>query len=209
MFSDAKIAPMEDGDEGNSFGGEDIDASLASKTMDGEGNNSEQVGPEGQEEESEEAGGGFLSLFQRKEVKYIDPPMPYMGPPLRYRAVVDRVQKAKPVMKKILDLCRTQVVDSVMEGATVPVDDATERVRVSKDISNRIGLKRTMFALKSSLESTFTEITRILNWRRISVDLMNHNTSNAIVRKIEPINTAESRTVLSTRPDGQQDSDMW
>jgi hypothetical protein len=209
MFSDAKIAPMEDGGENNSLGGEDIDASLASEPMHGGHNNPEEVVPEGEEEESEKGGGGFFALFRRNEVKYIDPPMPYMGPPLKYRVIVDRVQKAKPVTKKILDLCRTQVVDSVMEGATVPVDDATERVKVTKDVSNRIGLKRTMFALKSSLESTFTEITRILNWRRIAVDLMNHNTSNAIVRKIEPINVAESRTVLSTRPDGQQDSDMW
>ena len=207
MFSDAKIAPM-DGEEGDSIGGGDFDASVASESMQG-GDNPEKQVHEGQEEGSEEGGGGIFSLFQRKEIKFIDPPMPYMGPPMRYRAIVDRVQKAKPVTKKILDLCRTQAVDSVMEGATIPVDDATERVKVSKDVSNRIGLKRTMFALKSSLESTFSEITRILNWRRIAVDMMNHNTSNIVVRKVEPINTAESRTVLSTRPDGKQDSDMW
>jgi hypothetical protein len=242
MFSStAQIAPMEDGEEEESLGNnsQDLDASESQQTLERSVNQDQQ--PQGHDEQEGDdeghGGGGFFSMFARKEEKFVDPPMPYMGPPLRYRSIVDRVQKAKPVAKKILDLCRVQVSDSVLEGSTIPVDKDTERIKVSADQSARIGQKRTMVSLRSSLESTFSEITRILNWRRIAVDMMNHNTSNVVVRKIgkirsycrfffsvakrlhsytdyffsstEPIDTAESRSVLSTRPDGKQDSDLW
>ena len=96
-----------------------------------------------------------------------------------------------------------------MEASTIPVSNDIERIKVTKDVTDRIGQKRTMRSVRASLENNLFEIKQILNWRKISIDMMNNNSSRVQVRKLESIDIKESRTVESTREDGKIDSDMW
>ena len=96
-----------------------------------------------------------------------------------------------------------------MEASTIPVSNDIERIKVTKDVTDRIGQKRTMRSVRTSLENNLFEIKQILNWRKISIDMMNNNSSRVQVRKLESIDIKESRTVESTREDGKIDSDMW
>ena len=96
-----------------------------------------------------------------------------------------------------------------MEASTIPVSNEIERIKVTKDVTDRIGQKRTMRSVRASLENNLFEIKQILNWRKISIDMMNNNSSRVQVRKLENIDIKESRTVESTREDGKIDSDMW
>lgn len=66
----------------------------------------------------EEKGGGLFSMFQRGKVEYIEPDLPYMGPPLKYLKVVERMKVAKPVTRKLLENAGRRVADSIQEGAT-------------------------------------------------------------------------------------------
>lgn len=102
-------------------------------------------------------------------------------------------------------------MDSVQEAATIPVAEDMERIKVSKTVTDRIGQKRTKKAIKASYENTLFEIKQTLNWRKLALDMMNHNTSKVVIRPIqnEKIDLAESRAVISTRTDGVADSDMW
>jgi hypothetical protein len=96
-----------------------------------------------------------------------------------------------------------------LEASTIPVSNDIERIKVTKDVTDRIGQKRTMRSVRASLENNLFEIKQILNWRKISIDMMNNNSSRVQVRKLESIDIKESRTVESTREDGKIDSDMW
>ena len=158
------------------------------------------------EEEKEDRG---FSLFRRKEEKVVEPPMPKIGEPSRYLQVVERIEKAKPVTRKLLDLSRREVADSILEAGSIPVGDSIDRVKVTTDITDRMSQKRSIKAVRRSLDITFQQIKRFLNFRRIGIDLMNHNSMGVVVRKLEDIDPAGSRTIVSTRSDGKQDSDMW
>ena len=66
-------------------------------------------------------------------------------------------------------------------------------------------------AISASTEGNLHEIKQVLHWRKIGLELMNHNTSKVIVRNLEneKLDFAESRSTMTVRPDGQPDSDMW
>lgn len=158
-----------------------------------------------------EGGGGMFSMFQRKKDEYIEPNLPYMGPPLKYLKVVERMKVAKPVARKLLENAGRRVADSIQEGATVPVDMNMERIKVSTLAQDRIGQRRTKKAIHATVENNLHEIKQTLNWRKIALDMMNHNTSKVCVRNLEneKLDLPESRTNISVRDDGAHDSDMW
>ena len=187
----------------------------------------------------------MFSMFQRKKDEYIEPNLPYMGPPLKYLKVVERMKVAKPVARKLLENAGRRVADSIQEGATgehvnhysvshlvsvafflnhyscsflfcsifsvVPVDMNMERIKVSTLAQDRIGQRRTKKAIHATVENNLHEIKQTLNWRKIALDMMNHNTSKVCVRNLEneKLDLPESRTNISVRDDGAHDSDMW
>ena len=57
-------------------------------------------------------------MFKREKVEYIEPHLPYMGPPLKYLKVVERMKVAKPVTRKLLENAGRRIADSIQEGAT-------------------------------------------------------------------------------------------
>ena len=182
-------------------------------------------------------------MFQRGKVEYIEPHLPYMGPPLKYLKVVERMKVAKPVTRKLLENAGRRVADSIQEGATgrlrslnkfellsiqlavvsiftlplhhvsisVPVDMNQERIKVSTLAQDRIGQRRTKKAIHATMENNLHEIKQTLNWRKIALEMLNHNTSKVIVRNLEneKLDLPESRTNISVREDGAHDSDMW
>lgn len=101
------------------------------------------------------------------------------------------------------------MADSILEGSTIPVYHEPERVKVTTEVTDRIGQKRTMRALRATLDNSLHEIKQVLNWRKIAIQMMNKNTSQVVVRKEENIDLKEARGVTSTRPDGKPDSDLW
>ena len=84
-------------------------------------------------------------------------------------------------------------------------------MKVSALAQDRIGQRRTKKAIHATTENNLHEIKQTLNWRKIGLEIMNHNTSKVIVRNLEneKLDLAESRTNISVREDGAPDSDMW
>ena len=98
-----------------------------------------QMEKEGRDEDDHEGGFGF-SFFTKKEEVYIEvsftrwerciflillrhdttltydnkqPPMPFMGPPLKFPKVVERVTRVKATTKTIIENARRRVADSI------------------------------------------------------------------------------------------------
>jgi hypothetical protein len=80
-------APVETADDGSVLTGD-----YTLETQEGKGDEKE----DDEEEEQEQKQGGFFSLFSGKKEEYIEPPMPYMGPPSKYNQVVERIKRTKP-----------------------------------------------------------------------------------------------------------------
>ena len=161
------------------------------------------------EDSNKESTGGFGNFFSKKVEPIIEPDMPFMGPPIKYFMILDRTNKAKPVTKRILDAAHRAVADSVIEAKAIPVSDQTERIKVTSDITDRIAQKRTKKSIKLTVENNYSSIKKILNWRSIIQDMMNFNSSGVFVKKPDSIDISESRAVVTTRPNGKPDSDMW
>ena len=105
---------------------------------------------------------------------------------------------------------RRQAQDSVLEASTIPVAQDMERIQVTTDMTDKIGQRRTERSIKMTTENTLFEIKQTLNWRKLAIDMMNHNTSKVLVRSLEneKLDNSESRSIISTRPDGKFDSDL-
>ena len=86
-----------------------------------------------------------------------------------------------------------------------------ERIKVSTLAQDRIGQRRTKKAIYSTMENNLHEIKQTLNWRKIALEMLNHNTSKVMVRNLEneKLDMAESRSNITVREDGAHDSDMW
>jgi glutamate mutase epsilon subunit len=132
-----------------------------------------------------------------------------LGKPLNYEQVSQRTQAAKLTTSRILASAFNYSNDSVMVGRTIVVSNDKERVTVSEDVTNVMKQKCTRNALKISKENNLQEIKRVLNWKKMIVELMNFNFDKAFVRDSGQVDLDHARTTVITREDGKVDSDVW
>lgn len=138
-------------------------------------------------------GGGF---FSRNVIEYVDPPAPELGKPIDFVAIDQRTRSVKAALKTMMKVVVKHSSESIKAAQTIPVSRATERVQVTEEIiaiiKSRQGKKDDLLYVRDNL----TEIQSDLALRRASLKMMNHNYANVLVRKIDPIQTNEARTVL-------------
>lgn len=143
--------------------------------------------------ESPGKGGGF---FSRAKEEYVDPPAPELGKPIDFVAIDQRTRSVKAALKTMMKVVMKHANDSIKAAQTIPVGRATERVQVTEEvvaiIKSRQGKKDDLLFVRDNL----TAIQSDLALRRASLKMMNHNYANVLVRKIDPIQTNEARTLL-------------
>ena len=151
---------------------------------------------EGEAKKKKASGGGgglFGSAWQKE---YEDPPMPDIGKAVGFSEIEDRTRAIKFAMKTMMKVVSAHAQQSINEAATIPVSRELERVVVNEEIYKRIrarqGKRDDMLWVRDNL----TEIQGELAIRRAALKMFNHNYSGVVVRKIDPIQTDEARTIL-------------
>lgn len=140
--------------------------------------------------------GGTFSFGTIWEADYVDPPMPFIGKPIGYQEIQNRTRSVKFAMKQMMKVVSKHTNDSANAARTIPVGRQTERVQVTEEIiamiKERTSKKDDMLFVRDNL----TEVQGELAIRRAALKMLNHNYSDVVVRKIDPIQTGEARTLL-------------
>jgi len=151
-------------------------------------------GDEDSDDEGEVKGGYFGSVWREE---YVDPPLPdWPGKkPVGYLEIESRTRSIKFAMRQMMKVVMKHANDSVESGRTIPVSRQLERVQVTevitKLIMSRQGRREDVLWVRDNL----TEIQGDLAIRRAAIKMLNHNYSDVVVCKLDPIQTDEARTV--------------
>ena len=139
-------------------------------------------------------GGGVF--FGRKVIEYVDPPLPNLGEPIDFEQIDQRTRSVKAALKVMMKVVHKHADNSIKAARTIPVSRETERVQVTEEVIAIIKLRQGKQDDMIFVRDNLTEIQSDLALRRASLKMMNHNYTNVVVCKIDPIQTNEARTVL-------------
>lgn len=107
-----------------------------------------------------------------RKKEYMDPPMPNMGKHVNMDLMVDRYIKVKKSCAGVLQIVDRDVSESICEARAIPVGQDTERVKVSKNVSDRIALRRSKNDIKHAVNSNLLDIQKSLLYRKHSINMM-------------------------------------
>eukprot|EP01038_Epipyxis_sp_PR26KG_P012652 gene12652-16962_t len=133
--------------------------------------------------------------------KIYDPPMPNIGEPLKYHVLVDRNKKAQTGLRTLTDIVHKEALSSIKEAKKIPVQKELDRLTVNEKVSEIIGKVRDQKGIDMTITNNNREIQKALNIRKSVLIMMNSNYSHVLVRKIEPIQVNESRTIVNYNSD--------
>lgn len=128
---------------------------------------------------------------------YPDPPMPFMGRPIKFENLKNRNIHAEEGMKSLMELVKFEVDSAVNRADTIPVPKSIDRLSVTKEAADNMAKVRSKRGIEKRVANNMTEIQKTLNFRKSAISMMNVNYSDKLVRKIEPIYTNEARTIIS------------
>ena len=137
---------------------------------------------------------------------YIDPPMPNIGVPVDVSRLEERQKRGIDVLEALVIRVDRYSAASILSAKVIPVSEDSERVTVTKEVTDRIALKRSIKQNLESREQNMVEIQQALLLRKDAILLMNSNYSGVKVAAVDPINLAESRTTV-VHHDGDDDDD--
>jgi len=142
--------------------------------------------------EGDGRGGKYLSFWGQD---YVDPPMPEIGKPIGYKEIESRTRAVKFAMKQMMKVTAKQAIASLEAGKNIPVSRQLERVQVTEEITALIMARKDKRDDLLWVRDNLTEIQGALAIRRAALKMLNHNYMDVVVRKIDPIQTDEARTV--------------
>jgi len=129
----------------------------------------------------------------------IDPPLPVMGRPVDYDTLRDRNIATRVKFRKMMGILRKDAIAAEIESKNIPVGDYKERVQITQPIMDRMAERKNKKDDKKFVEKSEYTIERALGFRRMFVELMNNNYSGILVRKVEPTNLSETRSIITHR----------
>jgi len=125
----------------------------------------------------EEGGGGFFSAFT---AKYIDPPMPSMGKPVDFEAMLSRTVNVKRSTKMLMRVVGKDSIEAYERSLVMPVSKEVERIKVTEEVLACISQRKNARDDKLWVRDNLTEVKRALSLRRSSLNMMNHNYSQKV-----------------------------
>ena len=129
----------------------------------------------------------------------IDPPLPVMGRPVDYDTLRERNIATRVKFRKMMGILRKDAIAAEIEAKNIPVGDYKERVQITQPIMDKMAERKSKKDDKKFVEKSEYTIERALGFRRMFVELMNNNYSGILVRKVEPTNLAETRSIIVHR----------
>ena len=129
----------------------------------------------------------------------IDPPLPVMGRPVDYDTLRERNIATRVKFRKMMGILRKDAIAAEIEAKNIPVGDYKERVQITQPIMDKMAERKSKKDDKKFVEKSEYTIERALGFRRMFVELMNNNYSGILVRKVEPTNLSETRSIIVHR----------
>jgi hypothetical protein len=127
------------------------------------------------------------------DVQFNFPPVPTIGTQMDIKVLVSRNAKMHKRFEEAASIVSRAVKNATTEARTVPVADATARVLVREEITERMKQIRTRKQIRLNREGWINEIQQALTIRMRLHEIMNANSSGVLVNKVEPVFIKEAR----------------
>jgi hypothetical protein len=127
------------------------------------------------------------------ETDFQFPAMPKIGSNMDIQILIERNEKMHKRFREASTVVSRAVKKATSEAQTVPVADATSRVLVSEEISERMKKVKTRKQIRMMTEANINEIQQALTVRMRTHEIMNNNSSGVLINKIEPVFIKEAR----------------
>ena len=173
---------------------------------------------DGDDDDDDEDGGkkkgGYFS--RRPKVEYIDPPMPDIGMKVDFDKLLSRKVNVKIAMKMMFSVIHKDTQVSIKEAESIPVSKMIERIKLTDPIVELINARSSKKQDRQYVKDNLLESQKYLSLRKSTLNMMNHNYNDIIVRKPDAIYVNEARTKMNLHEhahdldegsDGSHDSD--
>ena len=174
-------------DTGDEEGKEESSSSMSGKSSKG---GKKESSPD-DDEDSKKGGKG---LFSRKEVPYVDPPMPDIGMKVDFDKLLTRKYNVKQAMRTMFETVHNDTKRSISNAQVIPVTDMIERVKVTEPIVDLINTRKTKKEDRQFVKDNLLETQKYISLRKSTLNMMNHNYNDVIVKKLDTVLVAEART---------------
>tara|TARA_B110000090_G_C13183301_1_gene370118 strand:- start:101 stop:679 length:579 start_codon:yes stop_codon:yes gene_type:complete len=166
----------------------------------------EKPGENGQEDDDRpKATRGF---FGGVVEPYYDPQMPDIGMKVEFTKMQTRKHGVKTAMKDMFRVLDKDNALSAKVAKTIPVSDMIDRIKVTEPIVELINERRSKKEDRQFVKNNLLESQKYMALRNASLNMMNHNYSDIIVKKADGmIAIHESRTKLELKLESHLDDD--
>ena len=130
--------------------------------------------------------------------EYYDPPLPNIA------VDAERLEKRSEMAEKGTDIIIESALDEVKKSLQnvqqIPTSDGIDRVVVTDNVSEWIDRSKTRDGINKAIENNVMAIQKALSLRKSGLLIMNKNYNRKLVRRPEPIDLVESRTLITHDP---------
>lgn len=135
--------------------------------------------------------------FMGSKVEYIDPPMPDVGMRVDYEKLLARKLNVKKANKMLFAVVNGDSKEASDRAAEIPVVENLERVKVTEPVMELINVRKTTIEDRKFTQENLLLSQKYLSLRKSALNMMNHNYNDKIVRKLDTVLVAETRTKLN------------
>ena len=129
--------------------------------------------------------------------EYIDPPMPDVGMKVDFDKLLHRKLNVKQSMRAMFNVVHKDCTMSVDAAKVIPVSDLVERIKVTEPIVDLIKTRLSKKEDRQFVKDNLLESQRYISLRKSTLNMMNHNYNDIIVKKLDPVKVQEARTQMN------------
>lgn len=129
-------------------------------------------------------------------LSYYDPPMPKFGNHVDVSLLINRNKVAESRLAALMHLVIKDVDESINDAKKIPVGEI-DRVVVTEAAAERINAIKSKKDINENIKENTKNMQKALHYRKLGIMMMNSNYSNKLVRKIEPVNYDEARSIVN------------